>query len=343
MSRRQALRGVQGEIQVSEAAGIGLPGRQTGLRIEVLDLARGLALFAMASYHFSWNLEQFGYLEPATTTQGLFKLYARSIAGSFLFLAGVSLMLAHGPGLRPQAFVKRLAMVGGAAALITVVTIFATPDSFIYFGILHSIAAASVIGLAFLRLPGLITIVAGAACLALPQFYRDDIFNPVWLNWIGLFTVPPRSNDFVPLMPWLGPFLIGMGCTRIAMATGFTTRLAGIDTGSRLVSRAARFSGRHSLAFYLVHQPVLLALVWTASQVAPPEPVDPLPGFIAECEKGCGADNSAAFCTRFCGCITDELLSRGLFTPFLAGEITPETDPRIPAIAEQCTALSAAP
>ncbi|MDP3523409.1 MAG: heparan-alpha-glucosaminide N-acetyltransferase [Hoeflea sp.] len=328
---------------MSEAAGTDLPRLQAGWRIEALDLARGLALFAMASYHFSWNLEQFGYLEPATTTQGLFRLYARSIAGSFLFLAGVSLMLAHGPGLRRQAFLKRFAMVGGAAALITVVTIFATPGSFIYFGILHAIAAASVVGLAFLRLPGVITILAGAACLVLPQFYRDEFFNPVWLNWIGLFTVPPRSNDFVPLMPWLGPFLIGMGCTRIAMRTGLTVRLAGVGTGSNAVSRAARFSGRHSLAFYLVHQPVLLALIWIASQVAPPAQVDPLPGFIAECETGCSADNSAEFCTRFCGCVTDELLSQELLTLFLAGEIDPAQDQRISAIAEQCTALAAEP
>ncbi|MBU4529678.1 MAG: DUF1624 domain-containing protein [Hoeflea sp.] len=317
--------------------------QKTGRRIEMLDLARGLALFAMASYHFSWDLEQFGYLEPATTTTGLFKLYARSIAGSFLFLAGVSLMLAHGSGLRPRAFAKRLAMVGGAAALITLVTIFATPDSFIYFGILHSIAAASVIGVAFLRLPGLVTILAGVACLVLPQVYRDAFFNPAWINWIGLYTIPPRSNDFVPLMPWLGPFLIGMGCTKIAMTTGVTARLAAMGADTHAASRVTRFCGRHSLAFYLVHQPVLIALVWTVSLVAPPAPVDPLPGFVAECETGCGADNGAEFCRRFCECVTDELLSKGLFTPFVAGDITPDTDPRIPAIAEQCTALSAEP
>ncbi|MBC7283998.1 MAG: DUF1624 domain-containing protein [Hoeflea sp.] len=314
-----------------------------GRRIEVLDIARGLALFAMASYHFSWDLEQFGYLEPATTTQGLFKIYARSIAASFLFLAGVSLMLAHGAGLRPRAFAKRLAMVGGAAAVITLVTIFATPDSYIYFGILHSIAAASVIGVAFLRLPGLVTVLAGVACLVLPQVYRDAFFNPAWINWIGLYTIPPRSNDFVPLMPWLGPFLFGMGCTKIAVKTGVTARLAAIGAGTHAASRATRFCGRHSLAFYLVHQPVLITLVWTASLIAPPAPVDPRPGFVAECETGCGADNSAEFCRRFCACVTDELISKGLFTPFVAGDIAPDTDPRIPAIAEHCTALSAEP
>lgn len=317
---------------------VGTPPPRTAGRIDVLDLARGLALFAMATYHFSWDLELFGYLEPGTSTQGLLKAYARSIAGSFLFLAGVSLVLAHGKSLRPQAFVKRVALVAGAAALISLATYFATPDSFIFFGILHAIAASSVIGLAFLRLPSLLTILTGIFCLALPQFYGNEMFNQKWLAWIGLFTVTPRSNDFVPLMPWLGPFLIGMGLTRIAVARNLTGRLAALPTSNNVIARATRFCGRHSLAFYLVHQPILLSLVWAVSQINPAPPVDPLPGFISECEISCEADSGVTFCKQFCSCVTDELLSQNLFQPFIAGEITQESDARIPAIADQCTA-----
>jgi len=309
-------------------------------RIDVLDLARGLALFAMASYHFSWDLELFGYLEPGTTTHGLFKAYARSIAGSFLFLAGVSLVLAQGNGIKPAAFLKRIAMVAGAAALISLATYFATPESFIYYGILHAIAVSSLIGLAFLRLPVLVTLMIGVICIALPVFYRNEAFNPFWLSWIGLFTVPPKSNDFVPLMPWLGPFLIGMGCTRYAISHGLTERLAALKTATTPIAAATRFCGRHSLAFYLLHQPVLLSLVWAASQISPATPINPQAEFVSECEIGCGANNSEAFCKRFCGCVTDELLSLELFQPFVSGQITQDSDARIPAIAEQCTATS---
>lgn len=316
-----------------------LPGKPSQ-RIEVLDLARGLALFAMASYHFSWDLEMFGYLDPGTSTHGPLKLYARLIAGSFLFLAGVSLVLAHGNGIRPAAFLKRVAMVAGAAALITLATYIAMPDSFIYFGILHAIAASSVLGLAFLRLPALLTVLVGVIFIALPVFYRHEAFNPASLSWIGLFTVPPRSNDFVPLIPWLGPFLIGMGATKSAVSHGLTKRLGEFRTGSGPIARATRFCGRHSLAFYLVHQPVLLSLVWVASQIAPAAPADPLSGFVSECQTSCQATNSAAFCKRFCGCITDQFLSQGLFQPFISGQITQESDARVPAIAEQCTIQS---
>lgn len=315
------------------------PGRPTA-RILALDLARGLALFAMATYHFSWDLELFGYLEPGATGHGWLKLYARLIAGSFLFLAGISLALAHGAGLRPQAFLKRLAIVAGAASLITLATFFATPESFIFFGILHAIALSSIIGLAFLPLPGLIAIVAGAVCLALPQFYRDDMFNTLWLYWVGLHSIPPRSNDFVPLMPWLGPFLIGLGLSKLAIKHDLAIRLANIETGASAFSRLTQFCGRHSLAFYLLHQPVLLALVWTFAQIAPPAPADPIPGFMAECRSGCEDGSESGFCQRFCSCVTDELLSKGLFNGFVAGSITIETDSRIPVIADQCTATA---
>ena len=91
-------------------------------RIEAIDVARGVALLAMATYHFSWDLEFFGYLEPGTTAHGALKIYARCIASSFLFLVGVSLFLAHGNGIRRRSFLIRFAMVAGAALAISLVT-----------------------------------------------------------------------------------------------------------------------------------------------------------------------------------------------------------------------------
>src|SRR3546814_6353901 len=105
----------------------------------------------MASYHFTWDLEFFGYLEPGTATHGWWRFYARAIASSFLFLAGVSLVLAHYPSVRWQAFLKRFAIVAGAAAAISIATFIAIPGEWIHFGILHGIAAGSLVGIAFLR------------------------------------------------------------------------------------------------------------------------------------------------------------------------------------------------
>src|SRR5690606_4647047 len=121
-------------------------------RIELVDCARGLALVAMAIYHFTWDLDFFGYIEPGSSVVGGWRIFARSIAISFLFIVGFSLFLANGTGFRRGPFFKRLALIVAAALAITAVTMLATPEAFIFFGILHHIALASVLGLAFLRL-----------------------------------------------------------------------------------------------------------------------------------------------------------------------------------------------
>ena len=87
-------------------------------RVGILDTARGVALLAMASYHFTWDLEHFGYLAAGTAETGWLKIYARVIASTFLFLAGVSLVLASTPEIRWQSYSKRLGMIVAAAAAI---------------------------------------------------------------------------------------------------------------------------------------------------------------------------------------------------------------------------------
>ncbi|PWW03649.1 putative membrane protein [Hoeflea marina] len=323
--------------------GTATPAASSGGRLQIIDLVRAVALLAMASYHFSWDLEYFGYLEPGSTGHGLFKLYARSIASSFLFLVGVSLVLAHWPRFRFDGFLKRIAMVAGAAALISLATWIATPDQFIFFGILHEIALASLLGLAFVRLPPALTLAVALAVVALPQLFRAEFFDAPWLWWVGLSAHVPRSNDYVPLFPWFGAVLAGIALTRLAIATGLRERLQRIRLPGTPLVRLLRFAGRHSLAFYLVHQPVLIAIVWTVSQILPPAGADPVQAYVASCEQGCVQDNDMAMCQRFCGCVMEELLGRDLFAPLQSGAIDPLKDDRVGEIARACTMRAQTP
>ena len=207
-------------------------------------MARGGALLAMAIYHFTWDLEFFGYVDPGLTAGGGWKLFARCIASTFLFLVGVSLYLAHGEGIRWRGFWKRFAMVAGSALLITAATWFLFPDGFIFFGILHEIALASVLGLAFLRLPALLTLAVAAAIVAAPTFLRSEFYDHPVLWWVGLSSANPRSNDYVPLFPWFGAVLAGIAVARIAKRSGLLTLLARIDLGR--IARPFVLAGRHS-------------------------------------------------------------------------------------------------
>jgi len=310
-------------------------------RIALIDTLRGVALIAMATYHFAWDLEFFGYLDPGTTTQGFFRIYARSIASSFLFLAGVSLVLTHFPAIRWQSFWKRFAIVAGAAAAISVATFIAFPGEWIYFGILHNIALSSLIGLAFLRLPplatGALVLIVIAAMVAdyslAPGMLDSSVFNTRWLSWLGFAEIPPRSNDYVPLFPWIAALLAGVTVARIAVSRNWLPRLAAVQTSQNLLSKA----GRHSLVIYLVHQPVLIALVYLFSLVHPAPPPDPRRNYVLTCESSCvGQGNDAKLCQKFCGCTADRLIAQSLMEPMQKGTIAVQ-DNRVQAIVEECS------
>ncbi|MDE1158697.1 MAG: DUF1624 domain-containing protein [Neorhizobium sp.] len=312
-------------------------------RIQLIDTLRGLALIAMASYHFTWDLEYFGYVDPGTATSGFFRIYARCIASTFLFLAGVSLVLAHGRGIRWASFRKRLAMVAGAALLISVATWFIFEDEWIYFGILHNIAVTGVVGLLFVRLPWF---VAGLVALAIigamvmdtalmPGLMDTPAFDSRWLSWIGFAEMPPRSNDYVPVFPWIAAVLVGIAVATLVVSRGWHHRLAGLQTKQNILTKA----GRHSLAFYLIHQPVLLALVYLFSAVHPAPPPDPRLGYVRSCQQSCMAESGdPKLCSYFCSCTADRLISDNLMTPLQKGTITPQ-DSRITEMAQECSIM----
>jgi len=232
-------------------------------RILQLDLARSAALLAMAVFHFVFDLEMFGFTRPGTILLPGWRWLAYLTAGSFLFLVGVSLWLAHGTFIRWRRYWKRLAMVAGAALVITIATSFAFPDAFIFFGILHCIALSSLLGLIALRLPAAALVGLAAFVLWLPNAMRFDLFNAPWLWWSGLQSVPVRAVDYVPLFPWFAPVLLGIAIAKWGSAAGLWDRLSRWQAPGWVGPLS--WPGRNSLLVYLVHQPILISLVWLAT------------------------------------------------------------------------------
>ncbi len=302
-------------------------------RLDRLDIARGVALIAMAIYHFGWDLEFFGYLAPGTTGQGGWKIFARCIASSFLYLVGFSLVLAHGRTIRWRPMGKRLLQIVAAAAAITAITYSMSSENFIFFGILHQIALASVLGLLFLRLPPLLTLVVAALVIAAPFYARSDIFNHPALAFVGLSTLIPLSNDYVPLFPWFGAVLIGIATARIAEHTNALTWFSGGISPSFL-QKPLSFIGRHSLAFYLIHQPVLISLVYVFSLIAPP---DHRGSFTQACVASCLPNGSQTLCQQFCDCVVSELDKAKLFDDVSSGKANQDNNSTVQQITLMCS------
>ncbi|MFD1226841.1 heparan-alpha-glucosaminide N-acetyltransferase [Pseudochrobactrum kiredjianiae] len=310
---------------------------KSGLRLGRLDIARGMALIAMAIYHFGWDLEFFGYLAQGSASQGWWRIFARCIASSFLFLVGFSLVLAHSRAIRWRPFLKRLAQVVLAAAAISLLTWFFMPQGFIFFGILHQIALASLLGLLFIRSPVWLTILLAAAIIATPVYYRAEFFNHPALWWVGLSSINPVSNDYVPLFPWFGAVLLGIAAARIMQATGLLRLLQG-GIKPPWLEHLLTFIGRHSLIFYLVHQPVLIGLLYGFSAIIPPSPAVQAANFVNQCTTQCSIGSDPQFCRTYCGCML-EVIETNQLTKLLTSKTTTEEErQKLNTFSAQCVA-----
>lgn len=231
-------------------------------RIHAIDLARGLALVAMMIFHLFYDLTMFKVLPPGTMRSTFWQVFASLTAGTFIFIAGISLRLAHGDRVRWRSFAKRLGILVLASFAISIATYLFAPERFIYFGILHSIALSSVVGLLFLRCPVFLGFIVAGFCFLLPSIYESAIFDRTWMLWTGLSLTRPPSMDYEPFFPWFGVFLLGVIVPRffnLQRLPGDSNRQS---TAPRAASTKLVFLGRNSLLVYLVHQPILLALLW---------------------------------------------------------------------------------
>ncbi len=235
----------------------------------VIDALRGVAILLMVAYHFCFDLSHFG-LAGFNFYQDPFWLHARTfILGMFLLLVGVSLVLAGGRKLDSRRYLRRLALLIASAVLISVSTWWMFGERFIFFGVLHFIALASVLGLLFVR-AGWVNLVLGIAVILFANYYQFSWFDTPGRRWIGLMTHKPMTEDYVPLLPWFGVVLLGL------YAGPYLARLARQwqEAGRSGLVRILAFGGRHSLVIYLLHQPLLLGVLSLYASVAgiPSEP-----------------------------------------------------------------------
>lgn len=303
-------------------------------RWPAIDLARGVAIAAMVLYHLAWDLSFVRLIATDIVGHPAWQFFARAIAGSFLTLVGIGLYLGHGEGLRARSYLRRLAIIAGAALAITVVTRIATPDGYIFFGILHCIAASSVLALPFLRAPTAVLAGLAALCFAAPLLLTDPALDGPHLDWLGLGRRTPAANDYVPVFPWFGFVLLGVAAGRLLRRFAGGAPLA---PWRNPVARTLIWSGRRSLVIYLGHQPLLLGALLLLVQATGPNPRAEEAFFRRECEASCsGGGPDRALCRSGCACAADRLRASDLWRPALAGTIAPAEQERLSAITKQC-------
>jgi uncharacterized membrane protein len=244
-------------------------------RLDRIDFLRAAAMLWMTAYHFCFDLNFFRLIREDFYRDPFWTWQRTAIVSLFLFTAGLSQAVALHQGQTWARFWRRWLQVAGAAVLVTAGSLLVFPNSFIYFGVLHGIAVMLIVVRvtagwgAWLWLLGALAIglkfAAPAMIAAVPAL---EALNTHWLNWLGLISRKPVTEDYVPLLPWLGVMWWGMATGRWAL------RVRPQWLGSAAPAQGGRkvlvFMGRWSLSYYLLHQPVLMGLIWLGVQLARP-------------------------------------------------------------------------
>ncbi len=220
---------------------------------------RGVAIVLMVAFHFCFDLAHFGFAGFDFYNDAFWLNFRTVILSLFLLLVGVSLVLATQRGVNARRFAQRLLRVGGSAALVSVGTWWMFADRFVFFGVLHFITLASVLGLLFVRKP-VVAVVLAVALLIIGNGLQLPWFDQPGWRWIGMMTHKPATEDYVPLLPWFGVVLAGIFVGDILSRRGRLQAMNGVLPAGHPLVRGLAFSGRHSLLIYLLHQPVLFGL-----------------------------------------------------------------------------------
>ena len=240
-----------------------------------IDVVRGVAVVMMVVYHFVFDL-YFFQITDAIFTVPFWFYFQRATAGTFIVLVGVSLaILAQRAATQSRAGatlfwqnVQRGLRIFGWGLVITLATrLVLGPQLAIAFGILHFIGVSVAIAYPFLRLRWL-NLVLGLLIYGVGVFLRQRTFDLPLLLWLGFEPENHVYVDYFPLLPWFGLVLIGLWLGNLLYA-GSTRRFALPNLAEWQPLRWLEWLGLHSLPLYLLHQPVLFAvlipLLWLRS------------------------------------------------------------------------------
>ena len=230
-----------------------------------IDFFRGIAIVKMIISNFifdlvvlaSFNLGAMDFLWDFS------RLTFAAIM--FLFLIGISLTISFSRVQKNSSreiykkyFIRgsRLFFLG---ILITIITWFLFNSGTIYFGVLHLIGISIIIATPLLRFKKL-NLLLGISLIIIGIYLQGLVFDFPWLLWLGFIPYGFYTLDYFPLLPWFGVVLLGMFFGKVLYPNG--KRRFNIREVDNPITNFFCFLGRYSLYVYLIHQPVIMAILY---------------------------------------------------------------------------------
>lgn len=233
------------------------------MRYHALDSLRGITLVSMLIYHGVWDLVYlFGMEWPWYRSKGAY-VWQQSICWTFILLSGFCWSLG-------RQRLKRGIIVFAAGTLLTVCTLVFMPGQRVVFGILTMTGSCMLLMIPVEKIvrkmnpqAGLITsfflfllcrnINDGYLGFGKAEIWKIPklLYRNYFTSYLGFTAGDFYSTDYFSLFPWSLLFLTGYFICRVFNQRGWMHLL----TRGRI--RGIECMGRHSLAVYLIHQPVI--------------------------------------------------------------------------------------
>jgi uncharacterized membrane protein len=218
-------------------------------RFSLIDWLRAFAILLMFIYHFSFDLMSLQLITSETFNGILMTAIGRTCLAIFMFCVGYSLAMSHQHGMQWKKFWLRWLKIAAAATLVSLGTYIAYPSAWIYFGILHSIALASLVLIPFLFIPT-IALIVGLSMGIIYAIYGVTL--PFIIPFADFLHFNRSSLDYIPIFPWMWSAFVGVGMFQFSLHKKIQPPNL----------YAAQKISEYSLIIYLIHQPVLMAIAY---------------------------------------------------------------------------------
>lgn len=224
-------------------------------RIDLLDATRGFCVIYMVFYHFMYNLVYMVGVNSSFLYNPIMNILQFVVASLFITLCGISCNFS-------KSNLKRGSKLFLIAIIITIATYCFSPSFYVVFGIIHFLAFATLSYGLFQKFFEKIRLNFSFPLILLALFawfYLNILplrFDISGLSFLGITNTNFRSSDYFPVFPWIFLFYIGIYLGRKIKENQFPAWFYSYKN-----SFLANI-GKKSLAIYVLHQPILIALTY---------------------------------------------------------------------------------
>jgi uncharacterized membrane protein len=229
-----------------------------------VDFLRGIAILMMVLFHVISDLFHFANFRFIIYS-GFWRVFAHVTATIFIFLVGVSLSLSFERSqllkkINFTKYLKRGLKIFMWGLLITLMTWLFYQSQVVVFGVLHLIGIAIILAYPFLKLKYW-NLGIGSVLVLIGIYLYNLKFNFSFLIWLGFLPQNTYPADYFPVLPWFGVVLIGIFVGKI-LYSNYKRNFKLPDLSNFSLIKFFRFLGRHSLLIYLIHQPILIGIIY---------------------------------------------------------------------------------